>query len=205
MVVEKSLARFPSLKPAISSDFLLYLILPICLLASVTLGCSFVFGALWLLFFLHGRLCKRRGLGAIFVLFGVAHDARWVNGEWLLLEAELTTVSEIDLRHLTVVEEGVTAWPDEGAHDNDGVRLWHLDLGVLVAVLGCVTADTYRPAWLLVFLAGRQRRVLDDALEEILIGVGSFLRLLSFIRVERIFFSLVSGLFRFRMSNATVH
>ena len=89
-----------SLKLAISSNVLFYHnILPFIFDSSVAV-LTLIFGirTVAIVFLdLDRRLLERRGLGAVFVLLWVAHHHRRVHGEWLLLEAEFSAMTEVDL------------------------------------------------------------------------------------------------------------
>jgi len=103
----------PSLKP--SSNLVVYqlsiIFLFIIFLTIFTLDSFFFFGG----FFQGG------GLGTVFVLFGIFHYGRGVHREVTRLLRELVSTAQVDLLHLSIIEEGDGARPDERADNSHGV------------------------------------------------------------------------------------
>mmetsp|Transcript_1173 Transcript_1173/g.1766 ORF Transcript_1173/g.1766 Transcript_1173/m.1766 type:complete len:242 (-) Transcript_1173:1197-1922(-) len=194
----------PSLKPSIFS--ILPLLVCLCVtISSIFLAIVFIFVFLAFSLLLNDGCLEGCGFGAILVLLWVIHDRGRVHWERLLLVAELVTMAKVDLCGLTIVEEGVAAWPDEGSHDDHGIRLRCRDRGVLMQILCGVAAEAHRPARLFEFLTDQDGLVRSDLLQQSHIRVGFLLLSLGLLRVELFALGQVGGLLGGQVRDTSIY
>ena len=114
------------------------------------------------------------------------------------------SAAQVDLLYLTIEEEGEGARPDEGSHDNHGVGAGLSLGGVIVAVLGSVTAKAHTPSWLFEFHASRDFRIVRYLFEKWLVGVGVLEGKHRRFSIELLAIREVAGVLRWNVIGTTV-